>query len=373
MRRDSLIKQILRLPQLLILLLTFIIVKAASNSPKLTESVYSEGIYPVIRNAVSAVTRLVPISVAEAILMILLTVFVLLLIIRVLRLIFLRKKALVRLVSLIITAVLTAAYLVFLFYAMWGLNYFRPSVGTKLDLPEREYTSQELEAVCWDLLEKAKAARTAAGFEDSEVFDLSVEEIQSGVTEAYAEFGASRPSFKADVPQVKPVILSEQLSKLGISGIYVFLTEEPNINVNDPSLYLPVNAAHETAHYLGFAREEDANFIAFLVCTEAEDPALAYSGYMHALLHCGNNLAGKDRAAYDKLISAYSEGMQRDLKIYKENYDQYADTPVWNASEKANDTYLKANKQEKGVESYTEDTALILRYYDSRRFFSQPA
>ena len=372
MRRDSVIKQLFRLFGLLMLVPLFILVKVASKSPKAVERVYSETVYPVIRNAVSAVTRLVPFSLAEAIILVLLAVFAIVLIVRIFKLIFLRRHALVRLVSLLITAVMTAATFIVLFYAMWGFNYFRPSVGTKLDLPEREYSSSELEAVCYDLLENAKAKRAEAGVEESSVYKLSVEDIQEGVVEAYAEFGASRPSFKADVPKVKPVILSEQLSKMGISGIYIFLTEEANINVNEPSLYLPVNAAHETAHYLGFAREEDANFLAYLVCTESSNPALAYSGYMHALLHCGNCLAEKDKEAYNKLIAGYSEGMKRDLKIYKENYDQYAGTDIWNASEKTNDAYLKANKQEKGVKSYTEDTALILRYYDSRRFFNRP-
>lgn len=370
MRRDSIPKQLLRLPRLLILVLVFLLVKAASGAPKIVESVYSEGAYPVIRNAVSAVTRAFPFSVAEAIAMIVLAVFVILLIIRVLRLIFLRKKSLVRLLSLLITAVLAAAYLLLAFYIMWGLNYFRPSVAVKLDLPEREYTTEELEAVCYDLLENARLQREAMGVGDDKAFSLSFEEVQEKVVAAYDDFGASRPSFKANVPKVKPVYLSEQLSKLGISGIFVFLTEEPNINTKEPSLYVPVNAAHETAHYLGYAREEDANFIAFLVCTESSDPALKYSGYMHALSHCGGSLAQRDKAAWDRLTAGYSDGMRRDLNIYRENYAQYADTEVWKASEKANDAYLKANKQEKGVDSYKEDTALIMRYYDSRRFFN---
>ena len=35
-----------------------------------------------------------------------------------------------------------------------------------------------------------------------------------------------------------------------------------------------------------------------------------------------------------------------------------------------NDSYLKFNDQPKGVASYEEDVLLILRLYDSERFFS---
>jgi hypothetical protein len=369
MKRDTLIRQVFRLPQVLIAVIAFLLARLASKAPSAVEEIYSRKVYPAVRNAISAVTRKFPFSVAEIAFIALILVFVVLLVVRVIRLLCVKKGALVKLVSLVITYVLIAAYMVPVFYIAWGLNYSRQDVAVKLDLPEREYSVEELCAVCDEVLSKANELRAQVPTDENGLFTADLDSVNESLNKAYAAFGASRPSFKADVPPAKPVILSELMSKSGISGIYIPFTEEPNVNKNEPPLYLPFNAAHEMAHYLGYAHEEDANFIAFLVTSESSDPSVAYSGYMHALNHLARALAKADSAAYKELWDRFSEGVKRDLENYSAYYERYADTPIWDASEKANDAYLKANDQEKGVLSYEEDVALILRYYDSRRFF----
>ena len=369
MKRDTLIRQVLRLPQVLIAVIAYFLARLASKAPAAVEEIYSRKVYPAVRNAISAVTRQFSFSVAEAIFIALILVFVVLLVVRVIRLLCIKKGALVKLVSLIITYVLIAAYMVPIFYIAWGLNYSRQDVAVKLDLPERQYTVGELKTVCEEVLSKANELRGQVTEDEKGLFTVKLDSINKSLNTAYAVFGASRPSFKVDVPPAKPVILSELMSRSGTSGIFIPFTEEPNVNANEPSLYLPFNAAHEMAHYLGYAHEEDANFVAFMVSIESDDPAVAYSAYMHALNHLSRALNKADSNAYRELWSRFSEDMKRDLEDYSEYYERYADTPIWDASEKANDAYLKANDQEKGVLSYEEDVALILRYYDSRRFF----
>lgn len=371
MGRYSLHHQLFRLFGLLILPILYLLTRLASGAPTLVESAFSNGLYPVIRNGVSAITRLVPFSLAEALIVSGAAVLVVFLIVRVIRAIFIRKDALIKLLSLIITIALLASWLAFFFYVMWGFNYYRPGIDKKLDLPEREYSSAELERVCYDLAGKASALRERVVTDASGVFKCDMVSAKEGVITAYAEFGASRPSFKADVPQAKSVYFSEALSAAGISGVFIPFTEEPNVNVHQPSLYIPFCAAHETAHYLGFAKEEDANFLAFLVLKDSTDPALAYSGVMHALVHCGNSLAALDKEAYSALRQSYPEGMERDLADYSAYLAKYEDGAVYSTMNDLNDSYLKFNDQEKGVGSYEEDTALILRYYDSMRFFAQ--
>lgn len=369
MRRKTIPGQLLRLLQLLSLGLLYILIRLAAKSPNMVEAVYSKKVYPFIRGAVSGVTRVLPFSLAEMIALGLVIAAAVMLIIRIVRLIFLRKEAIVKLLSTVITIVLTGSYLVIAFYVMWGFNLYRPDVAEKLDLPERDYSAEELTAVCEDLLEHANALRPGLDTDASGVFTGSVENMKGSVRSAFAVFGASRPSFKADVPPFKTLIFPELLSRCGISGIFVFLTEEPNVNTDEPFLYTPFNAAHETAHYLGYAHEEDANFIAFLVSIGSSDPALQYSGYMHALTHCANALRRADHDAFNELVSKYSEGIKTDLRSYSAYYDKFSGTAVFDAAQDLNDTYLKINGQEKGKLSYEEDVALIMRYYDSIMFF----
>jgi hypothetical protein len=368
--RYSLHHQLFRLFGLLILPVLYLLVRLASGAPTIVESAFSNGLYPVIRNGISAVTRLVPFSLAEALIVSGAVFIVIFLVIRIFRAIFLRKDALIKLLSLIITLALLASWLLFFFYFSWGFNYYRPGIDKKLDLPEREYSAEELELVCYDLADRAARLREKVVTDEAGVFKCDTGKVKEAVINAWTEFGASRPSFKAEVPTAKSVFFSEALSAAGISGIFIPFTEEPNINVHQPSLYIPFSAAHETAHYMGFAREEDANFLAFLVLKDSADPALAYSAAMHALVHCGNSLAKLDRDAYRVLRESYPEAVERDLAAYSKYLEAYEDGAVYNTMNDLNDSYLKFNDQEKGVLSYEEDTSLILRYYDSMRFFA---
>lgn len=369
MKRNTIIGQLLRLPQLLIVPMTLILVSFAKKSAELVESIYSTGFYPIVRDVISKFTRIVPFSLAEISVYSCAILIAAFLFIKLIRLITLKKGALLGLVSFVITIALTAGYLLSAFYLLWGLNYYRLPAADKLDLPSREYSTAELESLCVELARNANELREQLDEDEDGVFTVSMSELRSSVVEAYKNFGTQKPSFKADVPTVKSIMLSETFSQLGITGIYVFLTEEPNINVNEPCLYLPHAAAHETAHFLGYAAEEDANFIAFLVCIASDSASLTYSGYVHALTHCGNALAKVDRDAYSRVYSTYTEGLKRDFRNYSEHYHKYADTEIMQASENLNDSYLKANDQEKGIASYEEDVALILRYYDSIGFF----
>ena len=371
MRSRSIPRQLLRLLHLFIVPITYALTRLAERSPALVDAIYSSKIYPVIRDAVSFLTRYVPFSVAEISVCLLAAAIVIIALIRVIRLILIKKGALVEMLSFVISLLLAAGYLFFAFYAMWGFNYYRLTAAEKLDLPDRQYTSEELYSVCLDLASKAKELREQVRVDTGGVFCGDLDSMDDAVVEAYKTFGESRPSFKANVPPAKHIIASEFFNRCGISGIYIFLTEEPNINVNEPFLYIPFSAAHETAHYLGYAREQDANFIAFLVCRDAKDASVSYSGYMHALVNCGNALASADKDLYGELWSTYSEGMKADFADYSEYYNRYADTDTWNASNDLNDSYLKFNDQEKGVLSYSEDVGLILRFYDSIGFFRQ--
>ena len=369
MKRSSVPRQLLRLLNLLVIPVTYFAAKGAAKIPGTVEAVYSGKIYPVIRSAVSQVTRLVPLPVIELIAACFAISFVITLIVRFIRLLMRKEYAFVRLLSLFIGVVIFAAYLFPAFYIMWGFNMFRQPLEKNMELPDRQYTTEELNMVCLDLAQKAARLRDEVTVDTSGIFSADLDPMLDSVREACLRFGEQNPKFKADCPTANQLLTSEYFSRCGISGIYIFLTEEPCINVNEPCLYLAHSAAHETAHYIGYAHEEDANFLAFLICSGSDDPNVAYSGYMHALLNCGNTLARADKEAYNALYGTYSDGMIADIEDYRVHYRKYADTKTWEKSNEINDNYLKFNEQEKGVLSYQEDVALILKYYDSIGFF----
>ena len=50
------------------------------------------------------------------------------------------------------------------------------------------------------------------------------------------------------------------------------------------------------AHQRGIAREDEANFIAFLVCMASDDPYIRYSGYLEVYEYVASSLYSDDRS-----------------------------------------------------------------------------
>jgi len=62
------------------------------------------------------------------------------------------------------------------------------------------------------------------------------------------------------------------MSYLGIGGVYFPFTGEANVNISMPHTSIPFTACHEMAHQIGFAREDEANFIAYIACKNHPSP-----------------------------------------------------------------------------------------------------
>ena len=168
---------------------------------------------------------------------------------------------------------------------------------------------------------------------------------------------------KGSVRAIPFLMASEGMSWAGICGIFMPFTAEANVNTHQPSLLLLSSAAHENAHSLGFAREDEANFIAYLACISSEDSSIRYSGAMLALINCGNALykSAPDKAA--ALRETYSDAVIRDIAAYNQYWEGY-EGEVEEAFDSINDSYLKFNLQENGVKSYGMMVDLMLAYYD---------
>jgi len=365
------VHQLLRLISLIILPITYLLAKICKANPSLVDWLYSGKLYPKVTLLIASLTKKLPFSVAEYALYALLGFAVLCLVIRLIALITFRKNALMKLVSLVITYVITCAYLVFFFYLLWGFNFYRTPIDERLALPNRDYSTQELYSLCVKLADDAAKLRTGLDEDTDGVFVFPAEEAFKAVADTYRAYGAEHELFAAEPANAKEVMWSTQLSKLNIAGVYVCYTAEPNVNCEQPALYLPFSAAHETAHYYGWAKEDQANFIAYMVCRGSDNKAVAYSASMHALSNCSSELYKRDNGMYTDLRTHYTEAMLRDLASYSRYYEQYKDTKASEVNDKINDSYLKLNGQTSGIIAYSEDVSLLLRYYDARFFFEK--
>jgi len=78
-----------------------------------------------------------------------------------------------------------------------------------------------------------------------------------------------------------------------------------------------------------------------------------------ALTHTMNALHRYDTETWNKIRSQYSEGVNRDLRDWRDHIERYEGL-VEQVSSSVNDTYLKANRQEEGIHSYGRMVDLLL-------------
>lgn len=118
-----------------------------------------------------------------------------------------------------------------------------------------------------------------------------------------------------------------------------------------PDVSLPFVMAHEMAHQRGTAREDEANFWAYLACRETGLAAARYSGALHAFGIAHNALLRADPDSARAILALLDHGPRADRAAIREFWRRYEGRASEVAS-RVNDSYLKVNAQRTGVASY---------------------
>lgn len=248
------------------------------------------------------------------------------------------------------------------FLILWGFNYGRPSLESRMGLA--------LESAPPELLLDAgrrAAARTASLFDALGVpagptrLPMSFSELDAVIDSGYRELGLPGDFVASGTTPAKPLRSSTLFSYLGISGIFVPFTGEPSVNALQPDVALPLVLAHEKAHQRGITHEGEANFAAFLVCARKGAPAyLRYSAYLFATRH----LVGQASRFLPRedVLDAWAllgEGPKADVRAVDEFWRRY-EGAVSEAASHVNDGYLKALRVPEGAESYDTVVRMLL-------------
>lgn len=355
--------------------LSFFILWLAQNNPTLTEYAFSRGIYKWISRAVSFVSGIFPFSLMELEVIVIPVSGIILLFrffVKVLGKFFHKSGDTGYTFALgILNLVCTLGIVFFLYLVMGGLNYYRVSFTEYSGLEIKESSVEELYNLCVDLANQASDIR-------SELHDMESMEDENGVLQlkngdwktfsgnmqdAFLKLSEEYPVLSGYYPSLKPVFFSKFMSRMEITGIFWPFTMEANVNIDASDYSLPATMGHELAHLRGFMREDEANFIGYLVCKASDKPEYQYSGIMLALTYAANQLYRQDASLYQSLLKHYNTQMLADLRNEYYYWKQFEDTVISTVSNTVNDNYLKANKQSDGVKSYGKMVDLLLAEY----------
>lgn len=340
----------------------------ARQHPDWAEHVYAQGVYPALSNVVGFLPSLVSFSVAEWVAALFLLFCVGYVVYCVRKLVVSKGERLVVAYRAVMGAAAICCTVYFLFTALCGLNYYRYTFTqhTGYDVEEADVDAaqrqEELVALTATLADELGQARAQLG-DDANLFDAEpgqFEQYAQESVEAMRKLAEQYPVLDRPLySPPKPVLASELMSYANIGGMFFPFTMESNINVDNPFFVVPWTMTHELAHQCGFMREDEANFIGYLACKDATDPLTRYSGYSLAYDYALSALVKADRDTAVAVSDGLSEEVKADRRARAKYLKQF-EGPVAEASNAANNAYLKANQQQDGTRSYGRMVDLLL-------------
>ena len=315
------------------------------------------------RFVISSVTSWIPFSIAEA-LIISIPIWVTALIIVGVKKAKKDTKSAIR----YLMGILSIICVIFIaFVWTYSSGYSTTSIDKKMNIEREKVSSQELyETAVW-LTDNLNHLSSNMLYDNTgaSVMEYSYFEMSDKLCDAYDTFVDKYGIVRSFRSNVKPIVLSEPFTYTHISGVYSFMTGESNVNVNYPDFIVASSSAHEFAHQRGIAREDEANFVAFLVCINSDDPFIQYSGYLDVYQNVMNALYSADKKLYDNVASMLSKDVYYDRVSYSNFFKKYANSKSSQVSNSINNSFLQANGQEQGTKSYGMVTDLTVAYYKS--------
>lgn len=246
-----------------------------------------------------------------------------------------------------------------------GTGYHTAPLDRRLGLEGSEVSKETLRATAEVLaLAVNEAAEEVTFGEDGfSVMPYDLDGMNGHLLRAYERVCEDHDFIQPLKSRLKPVMLSHAMSYTHITGVYSYFTGEANINVYFPSYTVVYTAAHELAHQRGIARENEANFVAFLVTEASEDPYVRYCGYLNLFEYVSYALWAVDAQAYREVTALLSPAVRAELQAYSDFFEEFRDSAAADVSDAVNDAYLKLNGSEAGTASYGLVVDLAIAYF----------
>lgn len=247
-----------------------------------------------------------------------------------------------------------------------GTGYRGSTLEDRLGLERNKVSARQLYRTAEYILNEMNEEAEKIKFDEDgfSVMPYNFAEMSYKLNEAYARVCEDYTFILSYTSNVKPVLASKIMSYAHVLGVYTYYTGEANVNIDFPDYTTPFTAAHEMSHQRGFSREDEANFMAYLVCINSDDGYIRYSGYRNMFEYIMNALYSADKEMYREIYLRQNKNIQAELKAYREFFKQYENNVVADVSNKVNDAYISMNGQSAGIRSYGLVVDLMVAYFE---------
>ncbi|WP_373059095.1 DUF3810 domain-containing protein [Zunongwangia sp. H14] len=351
MKRKSILILALLLP------LQIIFIKIISNYPHFVETWYSKMLYPEISRIMRMSLGILPFSIGDFLYAFLVISVIRWLVIRI-RERFKNPK------TWILEAFATLSVIYACFNIFWGYNYYRLPLHQSLGI-DNEYTTEELVKLTESLISRSNSIHSELAENDSVKIDMPYDknELFEITVKGYTNISKQFPELTYRGECLKRSLYSIPLTYMGFNGYLNPLTNEAQVNTIIVPYKIPTTASHEIGHQLGFAKENEANFIACLATMNHPDPYFRYSGFTFALSYCLNELYNRDSMRAEKIMESIHPGILANYREVQEFWMAHQN-PFEPMFQMLYNHYLIANNQAEGMKSYSYVVALLVNYFE---------
>jgi len=341
----------------ILLPIQYVVIKIISKYPEFIEEWYSTGIYPYISKVMRFSLGILPFSVGDLIYSLFILAIIRWLAIRINTRFRQPKKWIIEIFA-------TFSIIYACFHIFWGFNYYRLPLHKTLKI-KNTYTTEELVLLTETLIKKSNQVHSKLVDNDSSKvhYHFTKTKLLKTTVQGFDFLSEEYPKLTYKGKALKRSLFSIPLTYMGFNGYLNPLTNEAQVNTQIIKYKIPTTASHEIGHQLGFAKENEANFIACLATINHPDPYFRYSGLTFALRYCLNELYIRDAVKAAELLKTIHPGI---LENYEEVRDFWAmhQNPFEPLFQTTYNGFLKANNQADGMKSYSYVVALLVNYFD---------
>lgn len=257
-----------------------------------------------------------------------------------------------------LTFALIIIYIVFNIF--WGINYNRKGIAYQLQLTQLKYDTADLKTLQNLLLIKVN---------DTKMSIIQINESYPSKTDLFKKAKISYTNAEKEFPflhykdlSVKSSLYGWLGNYLGFTGYYNPFTGEAQVNTTVPKFLQPYIATHEMAHQLGYAKENEANFVGYLAAINSPDSLFHYSVYFDLFLYANREVYYFDSISAKEARQKLNPFVKRDIEELKQfalSHRSVIEPAVtWLYGK-----FLKLNEQPKGMQSYDAVVGMLIAYY----------
>lgn len=353
------LKSLLRDKLLIVLILLTVLIKILSLNEHWVEHYYTYGFYPIISAGLRILFGWLPFSVGD--LLYLAAVFYL--IAKAMKFVRLLKRREVKkyLSWVLLKKILRLALWIYLvFNIFWGLNYNRLGVASQLKLDVQPYESKDLDTLTRVVQKRLNDYATSIDSSKRAALNRNRNLFNQAIAN-YKNIEQSLPFLGYRHPSIKPSMFSHIGHYFGFTGYYNPFTAEAQIKTTVPFFLKPFVVTHEIGHQLGYAKENEANFIAFMVGRSSADIEFRYSVYFEMHQYAIRELYRLDSTRANYYRAQLHPQVELDTKEFlayltvSKNYVEPWITNIY-------DEYLKLNNQPQGKMTYNQVVAWLIAF-----------